>query len=68
MLALVLIGVLTLLQYSLPAPIFPLEMKRRHIGQTSIGVAMASYSFGYVVGSVFQRDCLYSRLGRRATV
>lgn len=54
--AIVLIGVLTVIQYSLPAPIFPLEMKRRHISQTSIGVAMASYSFGYIIGSVFQTE------------
>ena len=42
----VLVGLLTIIEYSLPAPIVPLEMNRRHISQTSTGVALAAYSFG----------------------
>ena len=63
----VLFGVLTVIQYSLPAPILPLEMKRRSISQISIGIAMGSYSLGYILGSVFPTRWLYSTLGRRKT-
>lgn len=60
-------SLLTVIQYSLPAPVLPLEMKRRHITQTSTGVAMASYSVGFIFGSIFPTDKLYSWLGRRKT-
>lgn len=61
-----LVGLLTVTQYSLPAPIFPIEMKRRHLGQTSIGVALAAYSFGFILGSIMPTDRLYKKLGRRS--
>ena len=54
-----LVGLLTVTQYSLPAPIFPIEMKRRHLAQTSIGVALAAYSFGFILGSIMPTDHLY---------
>lgn len=52
----VLIGTLTIVQYALPAPIFPIEMKRRHISQTIIGIAIATFSLGVMLGSVIPID------------
>ena len=64
----VLLSILTKLQYSLPAPLIPLEMKRRLIGQVSIGVTIASYSIGVILGSLVPTDGLYSSFGRRKTL
>lgn len=65
LLAIVVVGTLTIMQYGLPAPIIPAEMKRRHISQTLIGVAFASFSFGLMIGSVVPTDRLYFQYGRR---
>ena len=61
----IVISALTVVQYSLPAPIIPLEMKRRAISQVSTGVAIASFSIGMILASLMPTDCLYSSLGRR---
>ena len=55
----VLVGILTSIQYALPAPIFPLEMKRRALEQISIGIAMSAYSIGTILGCILPTDRIY---------
>ena len=63
----VLVSLLAVLQYTLPAPIFPIEMKHRDISQIAIGISIAGYSIGNMLGSIIPTDGLYQRLGRRKT-
>ena len=52
----VLVSLLTIIQETMLAPILPLEMKRRHISQTAIGVVVGSFSAGVMIGSIVPTD------------
>ena len=66
-LGVILVSLITIIQETMLAPILPLEMKRRHISQTAIGVVVGSFSAGVMIGSIVPTDQLYSYLGRRKT-
>ena len=54
-----LLSFVTSLQYSLPAPLLPLEMKRRHISESFIGIVMACFSAGYVIAPLLMTASFY---------
>ena len=55
-------------QYSVPAPIFPLEMKWRHISETQTGLVMACFSFGSLIAPALMTGWIYQWYGRRGAV
>ena len=58
---------ITNFQYSLPAPVLPLELQRRHISQLYTGLIMGSFSLGYILAPLLATAVLYSLCGRRGT-
>ena len=56
---------ITSLQYSVPAPLLPVEMKRRGISQTFTGVAMACFSAGSLIAPLLVTSSVYKKCGRR---
>ena len=63
--AVVFISAISYLEYSIPAPILPPEMKTRNISQTAIGVVMALFSLGNILAPYFAVAFLFRCLDRR---
>lgn len=55
------------LPYSLPAPILPLELQRRHISQVYTGTIMGAFSFGYMLAPLLVTELLFPKCGRRGS-
>lgn len=60
---LVLVNVMCTLQFSLLAPIIPLEVKRRHISQIFTGLIMGCLCIGYFFSPCLTTEVLIPRLG-----
>ena len=67
LLALLLVNLIVMLQFSLLAPILPLEIKRRAISQNYTGLIMGSVCVGYLLCPQSVTEALFPRLGRRRT-
>ena len=67
MAAIVFVSAITNLPYSLPAPLIPLELQRRHISQVFTGLIMGSFSLGYLIGPLLATAFLFPSCGRKGT-
>ena len=65
LIAILFINVIVMLQFSLLAPILPLEIKRRHIPQAFTGLIMASVCVGYLLCPQCITSVFFPRFGRR---
>ena len=63
--AIVLLSFINQLQYSVPAPLLPIEFQRRLISQTYTGITMACFSVGYLIGPFLMTSSTYKLCGRR---
>ena len=61
------VSIIINLQFSLLAPILPLEMKRRHISQNFTGLIMGCMCLGYFICPFYVTETLIPKYGRRKT-